>query len=231
MQSTNLPPSFVGQLYHVPTVHVCHNIIPVGIQLVLEGSPLEGSLLFFCTRTVRSYNTCWRVRKLPSNDLPRPCLHTIKCMQVRGVDRWNLYPVGTSMCQPAHVPVGTISCTPGRDENLLKPGRDFWGRPTGTITIRQLYSRPGLSSSEQRNPTGFISSRCRPYFPLFPCWSLALPVRHQLDRCAGHTLLDTEIPELALFRILPCVHIKSRSGFLRYRSVLFSLVFLPRPGL
>ena len=100
------------------------------------------------------------------------------------------------MCQPAHVPVGTIPCTPGRDENLLKPGRDFWGRPTGTITIRQLYSRPGLSSSEQRNPTGFISSRSRPYFPLFPCRSPALPVRHQLDRCAGHTLLDTEIPEL-----------------------------------
>lgn len=45
MQSTNLPPSLGN--YHVPTVHVCHNIIPVGIQLVLEGSPLEGSLLFF----------------------------------------------------------------------------------------------------------------------------------------------------------------------------------------
>ena len=55
-------------------------------------------------------------------------------------------------------------------------------------------------------------------------------MRHQLDRCAGHTLLDTEIPELALFRILPCVHIKSRSGFLRYRSVLFSLVFYPDRG-
>ena len=134
------------------------------------------------------------------------------------------------MCQPAHVPVGTIPCTPGRDENLLKPGRDFWGRPTGTITIRQLYSRPGLSSSEQRNPTGFISSRSRPYFPLFPCRSPALPVRHQLDRCAGHTLLDTEIPELALFRILPCVHIKSRSGFFFTGRYYFNLFFFPGRG-
>ena len=51
-------------------------------------------LLFF--RTVRSYNTCWRVRKLPSNDLPRPCLHTIKCMQVGGLIPETYTPVGTS---------------------------------------------------------------------------------------------------------------------------------------
>ena len=150
----------------------------------------------------------------------------------RGLIPWNLYPVSTNT---ANTLDGTIPCTPGRDFKFTKPGRDFcfifrsikyYHRPG-----LSLSSRLGISSSEKINPTGFISSRSRPYFPLFPCRSPALPVRHQLDRCAGHTLLDTEIPELALFRILPCVHIKSRSGFLRYRSVLFSLVFLPRPGL
>ena len=49
MQSTNLPPSFVGELYHVPTVHVCHNIIPVGIQLFWRGAPSRDPFFFFRT--------------------------------------------------------------------------------------------------------------------------------------------------------------------------------------
>ena len=230
MQSTNLPPSFIGQLscsrctclsqYYTGRYPACFG-----------GEPPRGIPSFFFVLYVATI----RAGGYAKTSIQRPATamsaHNKMHASTGGWSLKLIYPVGTSMCQPAHVPVGTIPCTPGRDENLLKPGRDFWGRPTGTITIRQLYSRPGLSSSEQRNPTGFISSRSRPYFPLFPCRSPALPVRHQLDRCAGHTLLDTEIPELALFRILPCVHIKSRSGFLRYRSVLFSLVFLPRPGL
>ena len=78
------------------------------------------------------------------------------------------------MCQPA--PVGTIPCTPGRDENLLKPGRDFWGRPTGTITIRQSipdrdYPRP----SKETRPGLFRLVPAHTFHsshadhPLFPC--------------------------------------------------------------
>ena len=53
------------------------------------GEPPRGIPSFFFVRTVRSYNSyvLAGTLKLPSNDLPRPCLHTIKCMQVRGVDR------------------------------------------------------------------------------------------------------------------------------------------------
>ena len=80
------------------------------------------------------------------------------------------------MCQPAHVPVGTIPCTPGRDENLPKPGRDFWGRPTGTITIRQSipdrdYPRP----SKETRPGLFRLVPAHTFHsshadhPLFPC--------------------------------------------------------------
>ena len=81
------------------------------------------------------------------------------------------------MCQPAHVPVGTIPCTPGRDENLLKPGRDFWGTPTGTITIRQYcipdrdYPRP----SKETRPGLFRLVPAHTFHsshadhPLFPC--------------------------------------------------------------
>ena len=75
-----------------------------------------------------------------------------------------------SICASQHMytPVGTIPCTPGRDENLPNP--------VGTFGV----DRPGLSRSDKVFPTGTILVRAkkpdRVYFVSFPPILSTLPM-------------------------------------------------------
>ena len=107
-------------------------------QLVLEGSPPPLTFFFFVLY-VATIHAGGYANFHPMTCMPRPCLHTIKCMHVGGLIPetytrsvlWAYHSIRAS--QHMYTPVGTIPCTPGRDENLPNP--------VGTFGV----DRPGLS--------------------------------------------------------------------------------------
>ena len=170
------------------------------------------------------------------NDLPRPCLHTIKCVQVEGLIPWNSHPVGTNT---AFTPAGTIPWTPGRDFKFTKPGRDFCFLFRSKIP----YHRPELSLSAKVFPTETIFVwENKPewvYFVSLPpiLSSLSMPITRPFRASRTWSLNRSRFAKLwnlLFFESFHAYNIQSRLGFLHqfvYRSVLSSLVFLPQPGL